>query len=42
MNGQIHHMFSDADSSYIQDLFKVRCSGEFAANIYEAFSTEVD
>ncbi|EDO43257.1 predicted protein [Nematostella vectensis] len=42
VNGQIYHMFSDSDNSYLQDLFKVRFAGEFAANVYEAFSTEVD
>lgn len=42
INGQINHILCDADSSYFQELFKVGCAREFAANVYEAFSFEVD
>ena len=40
INGQVNHMFTDVDNSYIEDLYKVGCVRDFAANIYEAFSYE--
>ena len=42
VNGQINHILCDSDNSYFQELFKVGCAREFAANVYEAFSLEID
>ena len=42
VNGQVHHILFDSDNSYFQDLFKVGSARDFAANVYEAFSVEVD
>ena len=42
INGQVNHILCDSDNSYFQDLFKVGSVREFAANVYEAFSLEVD
>lgn len=42
INGQVNHILCDSDNTYFQDLFKVGCAREFAANVYEAFSIEVD
>ncbi|XP_068672012.1 peroxisomal biogenesis factor 3-like [Montipora foliosa] len=42
VNGQVNHILCDSDNSYFQDLFKVGCARDFAANVYEAFSVEVD
>ena len=42
INGQVNHILSDSENNYFQDLFKVGSAREFAANVYEAFSFEVD
>ena len=42
INGQINHVLCDSDNNYFQDLFKVGSARDFAANIYEAFSFELD
>lgn len=42
INGQVNHILSDSENNYFQDLFKVGSAREFAANVYEAFSLEVD
>jgi len=42
INGQVNHILCDSDNSFFQDVFKVGCAREFAANVYEAFSIEVD
>lgn len=42
VNGQINHILCDSDNGYFQELFKVGCAREFAANVYEAFSLEID
>ena len=34
VNGQVHHILFDSDSSYFQDLFKVSSARDFTANVY--------
>nr|XP_058163562.1 peroxisomal biogenesis factor 3 isoform X1 [Dasypus novemcinctus] len=39
VNGQIHSVCSDAPSHFVQDLLLMEQVKDFAANVYEAFST---